>query len=264
MPSLLAQAPAPLKPTVLNRSLNHRYELPNSTGVSCLLLLKQRFNDDFRCFCSVSESQLTKPPYNHSGGQRRAAAGTASPCPACGGQAAAVSTGWASRCVLHRRVFVEWTSRRGLRGVVFVGQLAQGHWHKEVGTAHLHGAICTEVFAQGVCPAWAQVAQHSPGPPRTPNGAFLTLPAGFPTSNLLPQALWGCSPGHPPASQPRLTGPKGQGGSQGRFLLMSLCRAGQTAGTAAALLKDFPSPRTSRPSWNSRSRPGQPNDFATN
>lgn len=42
----------------------------------------------------------------------------------------------------------------------------------------------------------------------------------------------------PPTSWPGLPGPRELGWSQGCFLLMSLCRAGQI-GTAATLLKDF-------------------------
>lgn len=54
----------------------------------------------------------------------------------------------------------------------------------------------------------------------------------------------------PPTSWPGLPGPREQGWSQGCFLLMSLCRAGQI-GTAATLLKDF-RPQNIVAFWNSR------------
>lgn len=249
-PSALFEPPAP------NQRLSHRRAGTKSTSPSPLLLLKQHFKGHFRCSCPISESQLTRLRGNH-----RSARPGAGPAAWHGAQ----GTGWAARlpatalCTgkgalgglngagggLHRQRARGCAHRGHARGGSCKGR-AWSSAHGAVCTDGVHGALCTPLpffffflvpdpAGIGLPGEHTGVAGHSgvlPNHPRAPRGAA--------TAASL----------HPPGAS---DGPADKKGPESRPLPVDVPLSGRTNGpgtAAVVLLKDFPSPRTSRPSWN--------------
>lgn len=226
-PSALFEPPAP------NQRLSHRRAGTKSTSPSPLLLLKQHFKGHFRCSCPISESQLTRLRGNH-----RSARPGAGPAAWHGAQ----GTGWAARlpatalCTgkgalgglngagggLHRQRARGCAHRGHARGGSCKGR-AWSSAHGAVCTDGVHGALCTplpfffffwcqiqlELVSLGSTRGWRGTAGCSP-----------TIPV-HPAARPRP---------HPSTHQGPATAPLiKRGRSQGRFLLMYHCQAGQTA-----------------------------------